>query len=134
MSNLIKFNTTNKCVVCEKSINLVLRYQCTKCGRQYEPTYKDALEKSEKHMIVDMKSNCCDADIDIFSSITCSEKCHEEYVKSLENKFGKYKKITDIESGITYRVPTRDIIEKGIKQEDLPRYPVWNEDVMNIYA
>ena len=57
--------------------------------------------------------------------VTCSDKCHENLVETLENEFGIYKKVVDIETGKTHRVPIRDIIEKGLGQQDLRRYPEW---------
>ena len=33
----------------------------------------------------------------------------------------------DIETGKTYKVPTRDIIEKGLKYRDLKNYPEWRD-------
>ena len=56
---------------------------------------------------------------------TCSRECHEAFVHKLEMDFGKYKKVIDT-SGI-HRVPTRDIIEKGLKQWELVNYPLWTE-------
>lgn len=32
-------------------------------------------------------------------------------ILKVRNEFGKFKKVTDIDSGISYKVPTRDIIE-----------------------
>ncbi len=41
----------------------------------------------------------------------------------LEREFGTFKKVTDLETGKTYTVPTRDLIEKGLRQQDLKDYP-----------
>lgn len=57
--------------------------------------------------------------------ITCSDECHEKFVHILEQEFGIYKKLVDIVTGKTYKVPTRDIIERGLKYEDLKNYPEW---------
>lgn len=57
--------------------------------------------------------------------VTCSEKCHEEFIKFSEEKFGKEKKVVDQTTGISYQVPTRVIIEKGISWKDLAKFPVW---------
>lgn len=56
---------------------------------------------------------------------TCSENCHDEFVKFLEKKFGATKKVVDITTGIAYNVTTRDIIERGLTWEDLKKYPAW---------
>lgn len=60
--------------------------------------------------------------------LTCSDQCHEELVKRLIAEFGEYKKIVRQSTGVAYRVPTRDIIERGLKEEELEQYPVWEED------
>jgi len=41
--------------------------------------------------------------------------------------FGAYKKVIDLETGRAHRVPTREIIEKGLRQVDLKNYPEWEE-------
>ena len=63
--------------------------------------------------------------------ITCSVSCHEEFIELMEKELGKDKKVVDSETQIIYRVPLRDIIEKGIKQEDLHKYPVWKEIIQS---
>lgn len=59
--------------------------------------------------------------------ITCGKSCHEEFVKFCEEKFGKVKKVVDRTTNVAYKVPTRYIIEYGLKLKDLPKYPVWND-------
>lgn len=59
--------------------------------------------------------------------VTCSDECHEKLIHRLEKEFGIYKKVVDIETGKTYKVPTRDIIEKGLKYEDIKKYPEWRD-------
>jgi len=66
------------------------------------------------------------------TSITCSEECHEKLIDRLEKEFGIYKKVVDIETGRAHRVPTRDIIEKGLKHQDLKNYPEWKEGRLRI--
>jgi len=56
---------------------------------------------------------------------TCSDDCHEKLVEMLEREFGRYKKVVGVVTGKAYRVPTRDIIEKGLRYEDLGKYPEW---------
>ena len=57
--------------------------------------------------------------------ITCCDDHHEEFIQKVEAQFGLYKKVVDMETGITFRVPVRDIIEKGLKQQELHKYPEW---------
>lgn len=56
---------------------------------------------------------------------TCSEDCHRKLVDDLVARFGEFKRVVDAETGKTYKVPTRDILEKGLKHEDLVKYPEW---------
>ena len=60
--------------------------------------------------------------------LTCSDDCHQELVRRLIAEFGEFKKVVRASTGIAYRVPTRDIFEKGLKEEDLDRYPVWEDN------
>ena len=56
---------------------------------------------------------------------TCSEACHKKFVFGLICHFGKHKRVIDAVTGKAYRVPTRDIIEKGLRHADLVKYPEW---------
>jgi len=57
--------------------------------------------------------------------MACSDACHGELVSRLIAEFGEFKKVVDQTTGTAYRVPTRDIIEIGIRWQDLNRYPRW---------
>jgi hypothetical protein len=59
---------------------------------------------------------------------TCSEKCHKKFIEDMERKFGPYKKVVDEETGKAYKVPTRLILEQGLKHEDLKKFPRWKEE------
>lgn len=55
---------------------------------------------------------------------TCSEECHEKFVEELIDRYGEFKKI--VVDGVAYKVPTVDIIEKGVKGWEVPeKYEVW---------
>jgi len=54
---------------------------------------------------------------------TCDEACHGTWIASLLQKFGETREITHLESGKVYAVPTRVILEQGIKGSDLEKYP-----------
>lgn len=56
---------------------------------------------------------------------TCSEECHEKMVDALVEEFGESKKIIDAETGVAYKVPTREVLERGLWLEDLRKYPKW---------
>jgi hypothetical protein len=54
---------------------------------------------------------------------TCSEPCHLAYIEHVVAQFGPTKRIVDAVTGKTHLVPTRDILERGVKRSDLPGYP-----------
>ena len=59
--------------------------------------------------------------------LTCSESCHERFVNFLIFKYGPYKKVGRLSTGETFRVPLREIIEHGLREEDLDQYPRWED-------
>lgn len=61
-------------------------------------------------------------------TLTCSQPCHDILADRLVDQFGEFKKVVRTSTGVVYKVPTRDIIEKGIREQDLDRYPVWEKD------
>jgi len=75
--------------------------------------------------IMDVKSVCCNADIESHQKITCGDYCHEKFIIKMLQEHGLFKKVVDIESGISYKIPTRLIIEEGLRQKDLKNYPTW---------
>jgi len=56
--------------------------------------------------------------------LTCSDECHELLIERLVEEFGEYKIVVDVKTGLKHRVPTRDILEHGLKYADLKKYPV----------
>ena len=81
-----------------------------------------------------MMSICrsCDSDYDLSQpgawELTCSDSCHETLVDTLVQDFGLTKMVTSLRTGETHLVPTRDIIEKGIREQELDKYPVVGPD------
>ena len=71
----------------------------------------------------------CDKLYEPGRELTCSEGCHEKLVEQLTERlvaeFGEFKKMVRQSTGVAYRVPVRDIIEKGVKEEELNQYPLW---------
>jgi len=51
----------------------------------------------------------------------------EELVRRLIDQFGEFKKVVRMTTGEAFKVPTRDIIEKGIREQDLDQYPKWED-------
>ena len=61
--------------------------------------------------------------------MTCGKpECHEALVQKMIAQFGEFKKITRMTTGQTFKVPIRDIIERGVREQELDRYPLWEED------
>jgi len=111
----------NICVICDKSLFDPSYWLCLKCNKPCETNIKEQISED----IFDVKSKCCNADVENSVKVTCSDNCHKIYVTQLEEKFGEFKKVVDQETGITYKIPTRDIIERGLKYSDVRTYPVW---------
>ncbi len=61
-------------------------------------------------------------------ALTCSQKCHDELVSTLIARFGEFKKVIRARTGVAYKVHTRDIVEKGISEQNLDQYPRWEEE------
>ena len=59
--------------------------------------------------------------------MTCSEDYHDKLVACLIKHFGEFKKVVRQSTGVAYKVPTRDIIERGVSEPELDRYPRWEE-------
>ncbi len=57
--------------------------------------------------------------------MTCSQPCHDELVARLVAKFGEFKKVVRQSTGEVFKVPTIDIIEHGIREQELDKYPQW---------
>jgi ribosomal protein S27AE len=113
------------CVVCGNPTytSNSLRMQCGKCHRTCKPVN---IEGNTANAVM---SDCCNADVLFVGCITCSPVCHEEFVIAAEKEFGMFKKVVDGTTNIAYKIPTRDIVEKGLVCADLPRYPVWDGEI-----
>jgi len=59
---------------------------------------------------------------------TSSDKCHQKFIDEVVQKYGEYKKVVDVATGKTHKVPTREILEKGLCQQDLWKYPEWKDE------
>ncbi len=74
-------------------------HTCTICGALYEPGRE----------------------------MTCSDACHDKLANRLVAQFGEFKKVVRMTTGEAFKVPTRDIIEKGVREQDLDQYPKWED-------
>ena len=61
------------------------------------------------------------------NKLTCSQECHDTLVTHLEDRFGTHKKVVREATGEEFRVPPRYIIEQGLSEQDLDRFPRWAE-------
>ena len=52
---------------------------------------------------------------------------NQQKLKALIKEFGEFKKVIDMVSGFAYKVPLTDIITKGLKQQELNKYPIWED-------
>lgn len=119
------------CVVCGGLIEMTTMWLCEQCLKQCDVGDSVIIDKANDKMLVNVKSKCCGTGAQSVVRLTCSEKCHDEFVKILEKEFGTVKKVTDETTGVGYRIPTRDIIERGLTWQDLPKYPRWEDPVVN---
>ncbi len=129
MSQTIKWENSckNLCVICSALIVQSSYFVCEYCNQicKIMPTNVIKTEQDKKYVVLDIKSRCCMSDVKVNLSQTCSDKCHVELVKRMENDFGKFKKVVDEVTGLEYKVPTKDLIEKGLSHDELQSYPTW---------
>lgn len=127
-----KFHTSNLlenlCLVCSKSLTSSSFYICKKCKKVCNVKVVNKVGEGG-YFLVEIKSTCCEADVENMQKTTCSEECHHQLVNNIELQFGKFKKVVDMTTNIEYRVPTKDIIEKGLNQDQLTIYPKWSENI-----
>ena len=108
------------CVICDKMIHVLNYVICQKCNAVSEWNYKIVGPDT-----LDIKSTCCNADVNIQQKITCSDLCHTKFVDFMVEESGEFKKVLDMETGKFHKVPTRLIIEEGITQSRLKEFPEW---------
>lgn len=123
----LKWENANKglCVVCSNVILNASYATCKSCNQICEVHPKGKRIPDGDYFITDIKSNCCESDVSINFKHTCRGECHSQLIKEMTEQVGEFKKIIDIETKIAYKVPTKDIIEKGIMYGELSSYPRW---------
>lgn len=119
------------CVICGEHIEMTAVWICGQCLQPCEVDDSIIVDKVIDKTLVYTKSKCCSTDAQSVGRLTCSEKCHDTFVKMLEKEFGAVKKVTDEATGIDYSIPIKDIIERGLTWQDLPRYPQWKDPIIN---
>jgi hypothetical protein len=55
--------------------------------------------------------------------LTCDDRCHRVWIERLIAAHGETRRIVDLSTGKTHVVPTRLILEQGVKGSDLPNFP-----------
>ena len=121
------------CVICSQQMGKQAKHICKRCMKictikqRTEP--RDA-ENTPGFRLMDIKSVCCNADIFITGSITDSDACHDILISEMELFHGKFQKVIDGATGIEHKVPLRLIIEHGLAQEDLHKFPLWDGNNM----
>jgi len=108
----------NLCVICDHALTSNSFWICQKCNNPSDITTKHISGNA-----YDVKSICCNFDVNSNQSITCSVQCHKDLIDVMIQENGEFKMVTDIHTGKTHKVPLRDIIEKGINYSDLMNYP-----------
>jgi len=58
-------------------------------------------------------------------TMAASDERREGLIQELIASFGEFKRVVRMRTGVAYKVPTRDILGKGIREQDLDRYPLW---------
>jgi len=116
------------CVVCSEPVQSVGTPVCRACGRPAQVTVTPLEGTSPRNtgeFIADARTVCCNADVEFAPGgrITCSAKCHETFVTEVERQFGPHKVVVDQATGRRHLVPTRRIIEQGVRQDELGLFP-----------
>ncbi|MBA7635932.1 hypothetical protein ES703_43543 [subsurface metagenome] len=69
----------------------------------------------------------CGITYDQGREMTCSDACHEKLIGRLIAEFGEFKKVVRASTGEVFKVPTRDILENGIRAQELDQYPKFED-------
>lgn len=121
------FKLPEKCLVCDSPIQDQGHVLCLGCGKPCMPYAIDPEDLNMPENVpsgVNVKSSCCKDDVKLINiKATCSEKCHNKMLLSMESKIGKY--IFDVDdTGVLRKIPTKDIFEKGgITMNEMKQYP-----------
>jgi len=59
--------------------------------------------------------------------LTCSKECHDKFANLLIFKYGEFKMVCRQRTGERFKVPLRDLIEKVVREQDLDKYPKWED-------
>ena len=118
-----------RCVICNELLADKRQITCLSCHKPCEIDKSNFPQNVPENqpVVFDAKSACCGSDVDLGAhATTCGTECHELLVGEYEQMWGTYKKIIDASTNIAYKVPTRVLIESGIRAEELPNFPRWD--------
>lgn len=121
------------CVICSQQMVEHSKHICKRCGKLCSLKNRDMpIDEAQTpgFRLMDIKSKCCNSDIIISGSITDSQACHEILITEMELMHGKFKRIIDGATGIEHKVPLRLLIENGLSQKDLHKFPLWDGNNM----
>jgi len=128
----LKNATIGICVICDKPIENNGMYMCKNCLGFCNVNVTNILSPSDKtvkgYFLLDIKSVCCNSDVQLTNKITCSEACHEVLVQDLTKEFGEFRKVVTADGKKSYKVPVRYIIENGLNVDDLGQFPEWTDE------
>ena len=109
------------CVICRASLDSASYFICNNCDKVCQ-----VINHIISSSIMDVKSVCCRSDIQSHQKITCSNYCHDKFLEQMIQRHGIFKKVIDAQTGLAYKIPTIIIIEDGLAQENLKKYPLWD--------
>lgn len=121
------------CVICSQQMVDHAKHVCKKCGKLCAIKHRDMPideDMTPGFRLLDVKSKCCNADVIISGTITDCEACHEILISEMELMHGKFKRVIDGATGIEHKVPLRLIIEHGLTQAELHKFPLWDGNNM----
>ena len=105
------------CLVCKKGIENPGYCFCRKCRNPCEVDTEDTPSPT-----IEVKSTCCQSDVDVNTRTTCSEACHEKLIQELEAEWGK-NKVVVAPGGSKHLVPLRHIVEHGLQGHEVTCFP-----------
>jgi hypothetical protein len=118
-----------KCVICSSELKDRGYYYCVRCKNPAEIEFRPLaggprmVQLNPMLFLADAKSKCCHEDLEVRTRITCSDKCHKHFVTGLIKQFGEFKLVVDQSSGKSYKVPTKDLVERSLRFSNLRSYP-----------
>jgi hypothetical protein len=99
--------------------------KCGHCNNHYCREHCFVIAQLGHRILTHPKCVVCGASYSGGRELTCSDACHEELANRMVSIYGEFKKIIRASTGEAFKVPTRDIIERGVREQELDQYPRW---------